>query len=52
MAKLKVCVEESPVPSFTLIVIAAFPTKLVAGVRVKAAPERLGTTFEVDEVAE
>ena len=50
--KVKVCADESTVPSFTLAVIVAVPFQFDAGVKVKVVPETLVATFEVDELAE
>ena len=49
---VKVFEDESTEPSFTFAVIVAVPNQLEAGVSVRVVPEILGTTFEVDEVAE
>ena len=46
---VKVLLEESTAPSFAFTVIVAWPLQFVAGVKVRVAPERLATTFEVDE---
>ena len=46
---VKVLLVESAVPSFAFTVIVAWPVQFVAGVKVRVAPERLATTFEVDE---
>ena len=38
-------------PSLALIVMVAVPLQFAAGVIVSVAPDMLGVTFEVDEVA-